>query len=975
MADRVGVVASVGRITAGAGYDYLTKEVATSKHDYYTGAGEAPGQWTGRGAGLLGLAGEVDADDMAALYGRFVVPSTAGGTRLPSGRWEPEQILGRKVSNRVRSDDTVIEPTAALDVTFSPSKSVSVLWALASDERVRTAVTDAHEAAVATALAYLDAHAGHTRTGAGGVRQIASGGFVIAQFRHRTARSTVPGERVGDPQLHSHCAILNRVRGVDGVWRTLDSRAIYRQAHAAGAVYAAALERSLSERLGVSWETPADRTPMRQIAGIPADLRARFSTRRAAVVATYERLEGEWRAVHGRSPTRAEAARMRDEATLRSRRQKSGETVDLHERWRSAVTLDELAAVDRSVEAGAVRVVDGGRIEAGSVELATKVFDELHQQRAAWTRAHLAAEVAHWVSDPSPESIEMEVERLAAMCVSLEPDTDHEYARPDQAKLTSPTILRAERRVLRALEEPTPFTIRAVSDQRLGDDQIRAVRTVTEGARRVNVVIGPAGAGKTTMLQAVGRAVGYAHRDAVVLCLSATAAQVANEETALAAHTIASWHIGQVPLPRGGVVIVDEASMVPTLVLDELVTATRYAGCRLTLVGDYAQMGAPEAGGLIRDAAAHPATVHLTSVRRFVNDWERDASIQLRNRDTTVVDTYHDHGRIRAVWSDLAIECVVDAWQADHDAGHDTTIVADTAAQAAEISAVCQQRLIDADELPGAHVATLADGNTVSIGDLVQTRRNTRDLATSNGHRVLNRDVWRVTDTTADGHLVAVHIRAGHTVTITADYAAADVVLAYATTISGAQGRTTDRSHVLVTPRTTAQSLYVGMTRGRQANTAHVVCDAHDHDELRLGERAPRDAFIAAMQRDSDGNLSAHTIAQRWHQQRPAREAARLADRALQDAERFWNRQIGSWSAAFREDLARREPEIIRVLARRSTDSERASVVAQALRLAPSGGTSSTDFVNALHRCAAGAHRPSAPVGTQRPSRGYGPVR
>ena len=118
-------------------------------------------------------------------------------------------------------------------------------------------MVDAHEAAVATALEYLDAHASHTRTGAGGVRRVESGGFVIAQFRHRTARSTVPGERVGDPQLHSHCAILNRVRGVDGVWRTLDSRAIHRHAHAAGAIYAAELERLLSERLGVSWERPS----------------------------------------------------------------------------------------------------------------------------------------------------------------------------------------------------------------------------------------------------------------------------------------------------------------------------------------------------------------------------------------------------------------------------------------------------------------------------------------------------------------------------------------------------------------------------------------------------------------------------------------------------------------------------------------------------------------------------------------------
>ena len=104
------MVASVGRITAGRGYDYLTREVATSKHDYYTGKGEAPGVWSGRGSALIGLSGPVDAADMAVLYGRFVVPSTAGGTRLASGRWLHEQVLGRKVVAKTRADGSVAEP-------------------------------------------------------------------------------------------------------------------------------------------------------------------------------------------------------------------------------------------------------------------------------------------------------------------------------------------------------------------------------------------------------------------------------------------------------------------------------------------------------------------------------------------------------------------------------------------------------------------------------------------------------------------------------------------------------------------------------------------------------------------------------------------------------------------------------------------------------------------------------------------------
>ena len=65
-------------------------------------------------------------------------PRPLAEPRLPSGGWEPEQILGRKVTARTHADGSVSEPIAAFDVTFSPSKSVSVLWALSSDERVAT---------------------------------------------------------------------------------------------------------------------------------------------------------------------------------------------------------------------------------------------------------------------------------------------------------------------------------------------------------------------------------------------------------------------------------------------------------------------------------------------------------------------------------------------------------------------------------------------------------------------------------------------------------------------------------------------------------------------------------------------------------------------------------------------------------------------------------------------------------------------
>ena len=304
------MVASIGRITSGTGYRYLADEVATSKHDYYAGRGESPGMWAGSGLHELELSGLVKERDMEALYGRFVDPRTVGAD---------EVTLGRKVSARTMHAGTprehVAQPNAAVDVTFSPSKSVSAVWAAHGSDLVRSAVEAAHDVAVTSGLAYLEANAGHTRAGAAGVRRVESSGFIVAKFRHRTSRSTEPGERVGDPQLHTHCAILNRLRGIDGTWRTLDSKAIYRHAHAAGALYGATLERELTNRLGVEWATPPadERVPMREIAGVPESVIAQWSSRREQLMAANERLTDEFRSSHGRSPTRNEQAQLKDE--------------------------------------------------------------------------------------------------------------------------------------------------------------------------------------------------------------------------------------------------------------------------------------------------------------------------------------------------------------------------------------------------------------------------------------------------------------------------------------------------------------------------------------------------------------------------------------------------------------------------------------------------------------------------------------
>ena len=956
------MVASVGRITAGRGYDYLTNEVATSKHDYYIGNGEAPGQWTGRGATSLGLASEVAAGDLAVLYGRFVVPSTAGGVRLPSGRWQPEQVLGRAVTLKRGPNGKVSEPLAALDVTFSPSKSVTLLWALSAEEAVRSTVLDAHETAVARALAYLDAHAGHVRVGAGGARRADGQGFVIAQFRHRSARSTAPGERVGDPQLHSHCAILNRVCGADGTWRTLDSKAIYRHAHAAGALYAAELERVLSDRLGVSWIEPTAATPMREIQGIPDRLCRVFSSRRAAVDDTYEHDEAQWRQIHHRSPTRAEAARLRDEATVRSRHRKTGGDVDVHEQWRQMATGDELESIARVPRAAGTAGADGGRLPAGSDALTGRVLGALQEQRAWWTRPHMTTAVARWLADASADSVEAEVQRIVDLCISLEPDTHPGPDRADTSKYTSSTIRDAEERVMRALDDRATFRVDAIRDPDLGIDQAAAVRAMTESSHRVSAVIGPAGAGKTTMLRAVAASAECARRDIIVLCLSAAAARVVTQETGMPANTIAAWRVGNIAMPNAGMVIVDEASMVPTLVLDELVAETRRRSCRLSLVGDYAQMGAPEAGGLLRDIAATPNACELQSIRRFTADWEPEATRRLRVRDRTVAALYDDRGRINPTSMDRAVDDVARTWIDDVRDGHDALIVVDTNRAAADVSRACQQQLLDDRRLGADVIHVLGDGNPVHQGDLIQTRRNTAAIATSDGSRVLNRDVWRVAGPAPGGGLEAVHIQRGTHAVLPSAYLDEHAVLAYATTVAGAQGRTVDRGHIVVTARTSAETLYVGMTRGKHSNTAHVVCDGYDHEELGLGHRSAVDGFAEAVHRDADGSISARSVVQRWSEERPPERMARSADRRHGEAAAWWDKRVRGLPAKLQAVLGDARDEIVVVLSRCSSDTERSHVVANATRrLTRPSDLTATAFVRQLTDDRSSSLSPAAP--------------
>ena len=151
--------------------------------------------------------------------------------------------------------------------------------------------------------------------------------------------------------------------------------------------------------------------------------------------------------------------------------------------------------------------------------------------------------------------------------------------------------------------------------------------------------------------------------------------------------------------------------------------------------------------------------------------------------------------------------------------GAEGLIIADTREQVAALNAAIRDRRLTTSAVVAVEAVITAAGEQIGVGDRIATRRNDRELG------VANRDCWTVIGI-GHGNL-RVHGRSGHR-TLPAGYVHEHVELAYATTIHGAQGETVDRAHLLVGETTGAAAAYVGMTRGRKSNTAHLVADSVD---------------------------------------------------------------------------------------------------------------------------------------------------
>jgi ATP-dependent exoDNAse (exonuclease V) alpha subunit len=290
--------------------------------------------------------------------------------------------------------------------------------------------------------------------------------------------------------------------------------------------------------------------------------------------------------------------------------------------------------------------------------------------------------------------------------------------------------------------------------------------------------------------------------------------------------------------------------MVASAELAQVVTLAEEAEAKVVLVGDHRQLGAVEAGGLFRLLVAETNAAELTAVRRFSATWEREASLRLRAGDRSVVEEYYARGRVVGGERGVMVEEAFARWWMAREQGESVVVCAADHATVNELAARARAARVAAGEVEAAGV--VAGEQVVGVGDEIVTGRNDRSLVTSAEAWVRNGDRWRVLARQGDDALLVEDLTGRGQVTLPGNYVREHVVLAYAVTIHKAQGVTVDQSILLADHRTTAEALYVGMTRGRLFNVALAVCD---HDDLEHPAPGPvpdeRQVLVAAMGRSA----------------------------------------------------------------------------------------------------------------------------
>lgn len=790
---------------------YWLAAVAEGGDDYYTKPGEAPGEWVGDLAQELGLFGQVDpAGYTAILEGR----DPTSGALL---------VQRPQTRQRLRADGSLktIEPVLGYDVRFSAPKSVSLLYALGS-QQTRERIVAVMNEAVRQGIAHLEQEACMVQRGKGGKIIERGEGFVGMAFRHRMSRA-------GDPALHVHVVISNLTRAAsDGKWLSLASpkgrSPLFPHGKSAGVVFQAALRAGILREFGLEFETV--KNGYADLKGFSRELIETFSTRSREIAALM--------AEHGVSGAKAAQA-----AAYRTRASKD-HTIDADARlaeWEAQAA--PLGFTRKTVEAMVKQAVPREPRPITKQDLA-RALHSLERTSSSFDSRPMLWALAEQLTDGADGS-----DLLAAVHEVLGSERIvriHESTGLlDPAVYTTPRIAELEHRfidsAMAGMDAGVGVVDAAAIDAALsrhsylGEDQREMVIRLASGGEQVMVVAALPGTGKTSALAATVEAWTEAGYPVFGCATARTATGELIDAGVRNSFSIASLRhqveVGGRRLPECAVIVVDEANVTSTFDLEALRSHVAELGGKLVLIGDSRQIGSIGPGGLFAHLARLIEPVSLTTIRRQRQEADqRIVTLVHEGRGSEALDLLRTEGKL--IVGDNIISTLHGLlldWHRDFASGADAVMIARRNRDVEYLND--QARELRRAEGKLGRLELIVGEKPIAAGDRVQTRLN--------NHQVDNRERWDVLSVNPITRSVKLRRVGGdrRTVKLRRDYlerqtrdGAPSLQYAYAVTKFGAESKTFDRAYPLLDPGSSLEQEVVAISRGQEVVNVYTVASS-----------------------------------------------------------------------------------------------------------------------------------------------------
>ncbi len=764
---------------------------------YYQGGDrEPPGVWQGRGLEALGL--ELGDKVSDAVFKNIIEGRTADGSDLG--------VQGAGENHR-----------AGWDLTFSAPKSVSLAWA-AADGEMHSKISSAHNAATAKALAFIEDQAAYGRRGKAGAEHEKLPGLAFATYQHCDSRE-------GDPQLHSHCLVMNLAHRADGTFGGIESKHIYDWHHAAGAIYRAELAKEM-EALG--FQVKKDRDYFK-IAGISEDITKHFSKRRIQIETAL-----------AKAGIAAGKAKSSELASLSTRGKKLVEMTRevflktwktlLGEKGLDAEKVNEISSenyIDQQQEATAI---DSGELDfidsADDGEEAQDIFSKLTAHDSIFKEQDIykLAAIESQLDGSGADGARAKVQDALAVGQIVHLKSGMMTTR-EMLKIESSMVRQAQNlrdRADHGIDNKTIDSALAEFTKEKGfslsAEQEAAVRAITS-AGDLKMVRGAAGSGKSTMAEAAKIAWQKQGYSVIGAALSGKAAAGLQDGSGIESRTIhrTLFEIekGNLNINNKTVIVIDEAGMIGSRQMQKLTQIAEATGAKLVLIGDERQLQAVDAGGAFRALQNQlPEFAQLNEVRRQRNDLDKQAANDIATgKGAEALKNYIARDLVHVAETvDATRQAVVDAWSKDNRSAQDKIILAGTRKDVYELNQAARATM----ELGTNHKVQTATGEReFAAGDRVVITKNNSDLDIMNGNFgtvqsiKFNHSGELEMSIKIDGRDDLVKTQ------ITGKDAFTNIDHGYAATVHKSQGATVDSAYFYAGSMTDKELGYVAMSRHR----------------------------------------------------------------------------------------------------------------------------------------------------------------